>query len=268
MIKKILSLILFSSLSFSQSQIDIVVQQKYVLLTDGSVYEITSNVWYLNWYPNSFVDIIDDKKMIYLDKEYDIRKVKGSAYQVDEVFNNNYILLNDGSLYEITSYVGYKNWSSYPYLYIIEDKKMLYDGEEISVRKINNERFEKIGVRDVYDDRFIFLDYGKVYKFTSYVGYHYWSSYDEVYIIDDNKILYNGGEYTVDKINEENIERTRIKRVSDGYPYYISLVNGKTYYTIDLEPILWLDFSEVIIIEQDYMIYTSLDEIIGVTRVR
>ena len=268
MIKKILYLILFFSLSFSQSQINKVINNKYLLLTDGSLYEITSYVGYQYWSPYSFVDIIDDIKMIYKDEEYYISKIEGSQYQIDEVFNDNYILFNDGSLYEITSYVGYKNWSSYDDVYIIDEKKMLYDGEELSVRKINNERFEKISIRDVYDDRFIFFGNGKVYEFTSYVGYQYWSSYDDVYIIDDKKMLYDDEEYTVEKINEKNIERTKIRRVSEDLPYYISLVNGKTYFTIDIKPGLWLDYSRVIVIEQEYMIHTSLDHIISVTRVR
>ena len=192
------------SLSFSQSQINKVINNKYLLLNDGSLYEITSYVGYQYWSPYSFVDIIDDIKMIYKDEEYYISKIEGSQYQIDEVFNDNYILFNDGSLYEITSYVGYKNWSSYDDVYIIDDKKMLYDDEE----------------------------------------------------------------YTVERVNEKNIERTNIRRVSEDLPYYISLVNGKTYFTIDVKPGIWLDYSRVIVIEQEYMIHTSLDHIISVTRVR
>ena len=127
-------------------------------------------------------------------------------------------------------------------------------------------KVDKSEIQDVYDNKFIFLSNGKVYEITSYV-YRLWSSYDDVYIIDDEKMIYDGEEFDIKEINNNNIDRTSIRKISD-YPHYIYLSNGTVYYTNEIDPILWLEYSSVIVINKRYMIYEPLDDIISVTRVR
>ena len=64
-----------------------------------------------------------------------------------------------------------------------------------------------------------------------------------------------------------SVKESQIDKISDDYNY-IQLFDGSVYYTINLEPYLWLEYSSVIVIGDKKLIYEPNGEIIDVMIVK
>ena len=131
----------------------------------------------------------------------------------------------------------------------------------------DSQSIEELMITDITDDgEIIFLSNGSIYE-VIYESYKttLWLSYSNVFLIDDKKIIKDGDEVKVRKIDEK-IKKSSIRRISDD-KNYIYLYDGTVYYTIDISVYLWFEDNFVMVIGDTQLINEFNRDRINVIRV-